>query len=115
MTIHPHGSYYATLDQAAVTRLREIYEHYNIPTIISARNLDFHWRKDGLTGVKEADAVKDLLRYLPAILAKLAANPDAPVAPEPAPHAGILAAAERQEIRQGQSSLKSVEPGDNGP
>lgn len=94
-----HGSYYDTLDEAAIARLREIYARYNIQRIINARNLDFQWRKDGREGVEQADAIKDLLRYLPAIVAKLAANPDAPKPLEALSGAEILAGAERQELR----------------
>jgi len=65
-----------TIDANAIKRLKEIYDRYNVQRIINARDLDFKWRKDGREGTEEADAIKDLLRYLPALIAKAEANPD---------------------------------------
>ena len=75
-------AYFDHIDARAIDRLREIYERYNVPRIINARNLDFQWRKDGREGHEQADAIKDLLRYLPRIIAKLEQDPDPRPAPE---------------------------------
>lgn len=75
-------AYFDHIDARAIERLREIYERYNIPRVINARTLDFAWRKDGNEGREQADAIKELLRYLPRIIAKLEVAPDPTPTPE---------------------------------
>jgi len=69
-------SVWDTIDTDAIRVIQKIYDRYNIPRIINARNLDFHWRKDGHEGDEQADAIKDLLRYVPGLLRIAAAHPD---------------------------------------
>lgn len=67
---------YDTLDANALAILKKIQARYDLPRIVNAHTLDFAWRKDGKEGREEADAIKDLLRYLPALIRKAEASPD---------------------------------------
>lgn len=67
---------YDTIDANALAILQKIQARYDLPRIINAHTLDFAWRKDGKEGREEADAIKDLLRYLPALIRKAEANLD---------------------------------------
>lgn len=69
-------SVWETIDRDAIVIIQKIYDRYNIPRIINAHTLDFAWRKDGREGIEEADAIKDLLRYLPGLIRIATANPD---------------------------------------